>query len=49
VFSPDGRRILAAFDDNTARLWGGDGKMLATLPGPHRPGETAVHNSAQLG
>jgi WD40 repeat protein len=33
VFSPDGGRILTASHDNTARLWDGDGKPLATLRG----------------
>jgi hypothetical protein len=33
VFSPDGRRILTASNDNTARLWDSDGKPLATLQG----------------
>jgi hypothetical protein len=25
AFSPDGRRIVTASDDNTARIWNGDG------------------------
>ncbi|MBX0331371.1 hypothetical protein K2Z83_27340 [Oscillochloris sp. ZM17-4] len=33
VFSPDGRRILTASYDNTARLWGAAGQPLATLSG----------------
>ena len=31
--APDGRRILTASDDDTARLWDADGKELATLRG----------------
>ena len=32
VFSPDGRRVLTASDDNTARLWeAGSGKLLAAF------------------
>jgi WD40 repeat protein len=37
VFSPDSNRILTASSDSTARLWGRDGKPLATLQG--RTGE----------
>ena len=34
VFSPDGRRVLTASDDNTARLWEAEsGKLLATFQG----------------
>lgn len=33
IFSPDGRRILSASKDNTARLWDADGRPLATLAG----------------
>jgi WD40 repeat protein len=41
VFAPDGRRILTASADNTARLWDGDGKPFATLQG-----HTSAVNSA---
>ena len=33
VFSADGRRILTASWDKTARLWEADGKPLGTLEG----------------
>jgi WD40 repeat protein len=34
AFSPDGKRIVTASDDNTARLWdAGNGHLLATLTG----------------
>jgi WD40 repeat protein len=33
VFAPDGRRILTASADGTARLWDRDGKPLAILQG----------------
>jgi WD40 repeat protein len=33
VFSPDGKRILTASDDSTARLWDREGRPLATLTG----------------
>jgi WD40 repeat protein len=33
VFAPDGRRILTASYDKTARLWDPNGKPLATLQG----------------
>jgi WD40 repeat protein/tetratricopeptide (TPR) repeat protein/archaellum biogenesis ATPase FlaH len=32
-FSPDGKRILTASSDNTARVWDVSGKLLATLTG----------------
>jgi WD40 repeat protein len=31
VFSPDGRQILTASDDNTARLWDKEGNLLSVL------------------
>ncbi len=34
VFSPDGTRILAAADENTAQLWDADGRLLVSLRHP---------------
>src|SRR5262245_6034244 len=41
-FAPDGSRILTVSADNTARLWDGDGKPLATLEGHQRPVRSTV-------
>jgi len=42
VFAPDGTLILTSSADNTARLWDGDGKPLATLEGHRRGQERGV-------
>jgi WD40 repeat protein len=31
VFSPDGERIVSAYDDGTARIWNADGREMITL------------------
>jgi WD40 repeat protein len=43
VFSLDGKRIVTAGDDKTARVWdAGDGRLLATLTGHGGPVNSAV-------
>ena len=45
VFSPDGRRVLTASSDNTARLWEAEsGKLLADFQGHTGPVYNAVFN-----
>jgi WD40 repeat protein len=45
LFSADGQRILTASSDKTARLWDGEGKLLASLEGHTGPVWNAVFSA----